>query len=382
MLDNQGFINWCHTLQLTQDARSLVEQIRQAEPSRRVQGHRKNVSGSYPSRKMGLTIQFESHRNELARIYELEHDSDVLEYYDQPPAIELIYAAKSGRGNRHKYTPDFFVIRTHDAGWEECKTESDLVKLSDSSPHRYQKDADGKWHCPPAEAHAAPLGFSFKVCSDADINWVFQQNIIWLEDYLGAPLIVPASPIAQSLLTTVKIQVGISLAELFQQHEDARRDDIYALIATGQLYVDLNAVRLAEPEQVRVFLNREVACAYERVIPVTPNASASQLLPITVGMSLLWDSQIWTVANSGITATGLLHPSGKLIELSHPVLETLLREGKIAPAYNANHSSLHPTIQTALAHARPEDIGAANRRYAVLLPYLSDDPPSFPSRGN
>lgn len=212
MLDNQGFINWCHTLQLTQESRSVVEQIRQAEPSRRVQGHRKNVSGSYPSRKMGLTIQFESHRNELARIYELEHDPDVLEYYDQPPAIELVYAAKSGRGNRHQYTPDFFVLRTHDTGWEECKTEADLVKLSDSSPHRYQKEADGKWHCPPAEAHAAPLGFSFRVCSDADINWVFQHNIIWLEDYLGAPLIVPGSPLAQSLLNTVRSQIGMSLA--------------------------------------------------------------------------------------------------------------------------------------------------------------------------
>jgi hypothetical protein len=31
---------------------------------------------------MGVTIQFESHRVELAFIYEMEHDADVLEYYD------------------------------------------------------------------------------------------------------------------------------------------------------------------------------------------------------------------------------------------------------------------------------------------------------------
>ena len=37
-----------------------------ASPSRRVRGGRSNVSGRYPSQKMGLTIQFESHRVELA----------------------------------------------------------------------------------------------------------------------------------------------------------------------------------------------------------------------------------------------------------------------------------------------------------------------------
>jgi putative transposase len=380
MLDSQSFDHWCDTLQLTQAARSVVEQIRQTEPSRRVQGYRKNVSGSYPSRKMRLTIQFESHRNELARIYELEHDPNVLEYYDQPPTIELVYAAKSGRRNRHQYTPDFFVIRTHSAGWEECKTESDLIQLSQSSPHRYQRGADGKWHCPPGEAYAAPFGFSFKVCSDADINWVFQQNIIWLEDYFSSPLIVPALPIAQSLLTTVRIQIGITLAELFHQHENISRDDIYALIATGQLYVDLNAARLAEPEQVRVFLNQEVACAYQRIIPVPPGSFSNKpLLSVAIGMELLWDSQVWTVANSGMTTTGLLHPNSKLIELPNAVLETLLKEGKITSAHDANCSSPHPTIQAALAQAKPEDIVEANRRYAILLPYLSDTPLSFPS---
>lgn len=111
MLDAKSFDNWCQSLGLSQVARAAIERIRSAPPSRRVQSGRGNVSGNYPSRKMGMTIQFESHRNELARIYELEHDHDVLEYYDQPPSFELDYLSKSGRRNRHQYTPDFFVIR-------------------------------------------------------------------------------------------------------------------------------------------------------------------------------------------------------------------------------------------------------------------------------
>ncbi len=72
MLDSQEFDFWCKALNLSQSARTLVEQIRRAAPSRRVQGYQRNVSGYYPSRKMRVTIQFESHHNELARIYELE----------------------------------------------------------------------------------------------------------------------------------------------------------------------------------------------------------------------------------------------------------------------------------------------------------------------
>ena len=60
-------------------------------------GGRGNVSGRYPSRKMGMTIQFESHRVELAAIYEMEHDDSVEEFYDQPPSIKLDYLSAEGR---------------------------------------------------------------------------------------------------------------------------------------------------------------------------------------------------------------------------------------------------------------------------------------------
>ncbi len=44
-----------------------------------------------------MTIQFESHRVELAAIYAMEHDPDVLEFYDQPAALTLQYSARNGR---------------------------------------------------------------------------------------------------------------------------------------------------------------------------------------------------------------------------------------------------------------------------------------------
>ena len=107
---------------------------------------------------MGVTIQFESHRVELAAIYEMEHDAEVLEYYDQPPALKLNYNSGSGKRLGVIHTPDFFVIQTNSASWEECKTEDDLLQLEAHNANRYCRDAQGTWRCPPAEEQATSLG--------------------------------------------------------------------------------------------------------------------------------------------------------------------------------------------------------------------------------
>jgi hypothetical protein len=82
MLSEQDFAAWAMRLGLSDLAQSAIARIRSSEPSRRVGGGRPNVTGRYPSKKMGVTIQFESHRVELPAIFELEHDQSVLEYYD------------------------------------------------------------------------------------------------------------------------------------------------------------------------------------------------------------------------------------------------------------------------------------------------------------
>ena len=81
MLTDQQYVRWCRSLGFTQQTNELLDQIRAAPPARRVGGGSKNVTGRYPSRKMGVTIQFESHSNELAAVLEYEHDPDCLEFY-------------------------------------------------------------------------------------------------------------------------------------------------------------------------------------------------------------------------------------------------------------------------------------------------------------
>lgn len=56
-MNSSEFDQWCSQQQLTASSKDLIATIRSAPPSRRVQGRAKNVSGVYPSRKMGQTIQ-------------------------------------------------------------------------------------------------------------------------------------------------------------------------------------------------------------------------------------------------------------------------------------------------------------------------------------
>ena len=74
----------------------MIQGIRAVGPNRRVGSGKNNVHGTYPSRKMGTMVQFESHRVQGAVVYEMERDSDVLEYFDQPPSIPLRYRSKNG----------------------------------------------------------------------------------------------------------------------------------------------------------------------------------------------------------------------------------------------------------------------------------------------
>jgi putative transposase len=381
MLDAKSFDTWCQSLSLSQAARAVIERVRSSPPSRRVQSGRGNVSGNYPSRKMGVTIQFESHRNELARIYELESDPNVLEYYDQPPSFELDYLSKSGKRNRHQYTPDFFVIRIDSAGWDECKTEDELERLAESSPNRYQQNENGQWRCPPAEAYAHPLGLYFCVWSNAEIDWVFQQNFIWLEDYCADSLSLDEATSAP-IIALIKANEGITLLDLLQQAKSTDADDIYTLIATRQIYVDLRAERLANRDRVQVFSNQEIAHAFQLATQVdAPTVDNSvQIIQVDVGTSLCWDGEIWEIVNTGSTLTGLLRSDNKFVELPNISLEKLIQNGKIQATSGQETSSSKAEIEEILRRARPDDIKEANRRYEIVQPYLEPDAPTCPTR--
>jgi putative transposase len=295
MLSSEGFLQWCGRLSLSQEARQAVERVRSAGPTRRVGGGRENVSGRYPSRKMGVTIQFESHRVELAFVYEMEHDPDVLEYYDQAPSILLDYESANERRLAVMHTPDYFVMHKDSAGWQECKHERELEKLALKSPNRYRRMEDGRWRCPPGEEHATRFGLYYRLRSSAEIDWTRQRNIQYLDDYWRFDAVGVASEAREIVDTEVSAAPGLRLADLFRNTQGiVSRDDIHRLIAAGDIYVDLRAAGIMEPDKARVFPNREAALASRHIGGQQSRAERPRFVLLAPGTSITWDGRTST----------------------------------------------------------------------------------------
>jgi putative transposase len=368
MLKNQEFEQWCQRLCVPETTKELVQEIRCSEPVRKVGGGGKNVCGSYPSRKMGKTIQFESHKIELPAIVEYENDEDVLEYYDQPVRLSLSFLSKSGRNVVTSHTPDFLVIRHNCAGFEEWKPNERLKTLAQKQPTRYQQSENGQWHAPPAETKVQPLGLYYHLRTDLEINWIAYRNHQFLKAYFNQDNIV--NPEARTrVFEYVTANPGMTLKQLLLSTNPSWVDDIYVLIATKQLYVDLKAVALNEHEQVHVFISQQMAEAYNFIISQKTAATIAkgQRIDVAVGSTLFWDGRNLSVIQIGDTKI-VLQGENQLIGLTHTEFDALIARKEIICIQAQSVKS--PEIWEQLKCASPEDLTVANYRYKIIEPYL------------
>lgn len=371
MLNYDQLLQVYQRLGLSKTAQAIIESIRSSPPARRVRNGAGNINVRYPSQKMGMIIQAESGTVELAAIYEKEYDPTTLEYYDQPSQIKLNYPSKTGRAVGVLHTPDFFIIRTDGVGWEEWKTEESLTQLTDKMPHRYLRGEMGNWRCPPGEQYAEQFGFFYHVRSSAGIDWRFQHNLRFLGDYLR-PDCPPVDPgVTEDIVSLVTDKPGITLIELLQQNETTSADNIYTLIAIGWLYVNLRQSRLAEPENVRVFHNAEIARFYDLMANASQTEfSSPRLVQIVAGVIITWDQKPWTIVNVGGTKASLLNENGSLVELPYATFEVLIKQGKIAGVPDQRASDVTLRAQEIVAKASQADLAEANRRYQIIHPIL------------
>ncbi len=377
MLNDLEIEQWFHRLKLSDEARAVINHIRISPPARSVRSFKGNVSGRFPSRKMGVTIQFESHKNELPFVYEYEHDDDVLEYYDQPPSIKLTYEAVNGRRLGVWHTADYFTIREDTAGWEEHKIEALLAELAIKSPNRYFRDRDGQWCCPPGEASAKGFGLYYRIRSSGEINWNLQRNVEFLDDYYrGNSLNVPADILAKVLLH-VKAAVGLTLEELFRRTSGAvSRDVIYTLIASGQLFVNLKDAPLTEPNKVRIFPDHETAVAFSNFtqMPAQDGSRIPPAINFSAGSLFQWDGKGWVVVNVGERMVGLIGEDKTFAEIPIPALEKLLMEGRVTGITAEPSSTLHPEAMRRIEQAGKNDYKEANRKTEIVRTLMSGEP--------
>ncbi|QCT47305.1 hypothetical protein FORC086_25960 [Bacillus cereus] len=373
MLQESNFRKWCEDNKIPTLTKELINDIRTSPPNRKVQSGRGNVSGFYPSRKMGVTIQFESHKVELPAIYEMEYNLSTLEYYDQPKPVYLEYLSKNGRKVSVNSTPDYFVIREEEAAWEEWKTEEQLIELAEKSPNRYVLDEEGKWRCPPGEEYASKFGLKFYLRSSKEINWVFQRNIIFLEDYLKNSY--------ENQITDIKIQIardiissnfGMKLNKVLESSSILSIEDLYVMISHELLFVDLRKYVLLEKEHIPVFLNKEMAEVYEEILSESQHECYVRVNQLKQGAKLVWDNRSYTVLNIGTNKVTVVSENDNLVNLSLENFQVLLRNCIIKVSEDINLDvKAEGFKQSILEGASSRDIDEANKRYQILKEYKS-----------
>lgn len=377
MLTEREYELWCHRLKINERARPLIDKIRSSGPIRLVRSSGSNVIGRYPSRKMGRTLQFESHRCELAFIQQMEHDNDVLEMYDQPAKFNITYKTKKGRQANVPHCPDFLVLRREYVEFVECKTEEQLIKLAEEKPNRFQRDENGMWHSPPAEKYLKPYGIRYTILSTASINRIYIRNIEFLDDYMRADALLIDSKALQFILSLVKGNHGISLHEILAQILSAdppiaEADDVYSMIVRGDIYVDLRVEPLVERERVQVYENAESAPIIDRDNAFL-SAPKAIYINLTEGTRLIWDSKVWEIANVGEANIWLQCESGGGTAITHEQFEKYVSQGVFKILESEDEKSPYAQALEILNNAPPSVRAEAERRYEVIKPYLSKE---------
>jgi len=367
----EEFHAWSQRLQFISKTEALIAAIRSSPPVRRVSGRANNVTGRYPSPKMGVSIQFESERVEFWAIYGMERDDDVLEFYDQPSRIPLSYRAKSGRKTTQWHTPDFFVLRRQSAGWEEWKPAHSLDQLSDSMPARYQQAGTGQWCCPPGEVYAKPLGLSYRVRSSAEFHPLEIQNLKFLQDFWAHE--VPPHPELEALaLAHIQAHPGIPLTELLDAYPDLPVDVVWLLLSTHRVFTDLSKTLLMHHDRVALYAEESQVEAPRSV----PSLASAVPLPAT---PLAWDGRLWMIER--LADMVQLRPEvGEPLSLSRAEFEHLQQEGSLWVVDLASPSPITPEVRQILEHASPRAQQEANRRLSQMLAYARGEPVAVPRR--
>lgn len=162
---------------LSTRAIEYIDQTRNSDPSRSVGVNaRTSIVSADMSAKMGHTIATESHAERSVAL-QLNYDSKVLEFWEQPQTIEIKKANKRGARRRTKYTPDFLVLRCDGPEVIEVKTLDDVQKLVRSEPQNWIKTDSGFDYLPAKEAFESEYGLKFRVVIATRQDQQIAENI-------------------------------------------------------------------------------------------------------------------------------------------------------------------------------------------------------------
>ena len=350
-----------------QMGRRLVEKARRESPVRDVQSRLGNVVTKYASKKMARTIQTESRTVEFPAVIQYEHDTTVLEYFEQPCKIDLILTdGGAKKAFRLQHTPDFLLVYRDKLVLEEWREEDRLVALARKHPGRWVKEVDG-WHFPEAEAQLAELGIVYRIRSADELPRQYVRNLIFLSDYLD-----PAHP-PIDVATTDKIRAPfaeklvVGLPELIAavSSDGLTSDDVYKSIADRVVSFDLYNDDLAETHRVRVFRDDAAMalmtrCEQTPAVPERLSLAAS----IEVGAQVDYQGVTYNIALVGDKSVMLTSDDGtSTSEISLELLTAQYLAGKLNITTTNKPLASEPSSLDALT---PKQIDQVLERASLL----------------
>ena len=258
---------------VTAAGHDLVRRVRSGQPVRSGDGRAGNVTGRYPSRKMGFTIQYESRTVEFAFVILCETNPAVREYFDQPCSLSLEYASKSRRSVVVAHTPDFLVLGVDFVGFVECKAADALPRLAAKSPSRYVAAGDHGWRCPPGEAAVERYGLGYRVWTPVGVSPTLIDNLRFLEAEWGRSNRRFPDVDLERAVERVRAKPGVSLEELV--HDVGDPDLVYWCIFHRHVHVDLAAHFLSHQDRVRVFVDEAATAVWSAGVASVPEQHQS-----------------------------------------------------------------------------------------------------------
>lgn len=376
MLDVVELNTLFDALGIPEAGQRLVRRARAEAPVRQVRSNGGNVRGSYLSRKMGRDMEYESHRVEFPFAILLENDPAVLEYHLQPSKLDVSVRDADGHvTTRIRHIPDALVIRRDGIGLVEWKEETRLERLAKREPHRYQRTEDG-WRSPPLEAALAEMGLSYRLRSSAELNHRYVENLLFLRDYYD-PTLPPLSDEARARIKDLfAARASLFLIEALEPETGLSADDIYKALVDGELWVDFDRERLAEPKRCRLFRDRATR---DFMVRLDQEAADSPLqLPqlsasLEVGAKVCFDQVEYRIDLAGAETLLLATADGASRTVSRATMEALYRQGSLDVIAGASAATGLIGVPD-LARVHPSRLEAAVRRQDILDGVFGEEP--------
>ena len=315
-------------------------------------------------------VQAESRTVAGAFVQHCEFTPEVVLYLCQPWKLTVPVVDTRGRRVPIHTVVDFLLLDSRGFRFVECKSPSELRRLSECKYPRFVRD-DGRWRWPAAEEAARALGLGFELFTSEDVNPIWLRNMRFLADYTDVPAPCDATQL-QRIQEQLTREGSIRLCELIASTEVSTAG-LWWLVAHGHIWCDLQHDRLFETDQAWAHgtESRMLAQRHSR-LPTAPSSEVPPAAPVRIepGARVFWDEVPCTVVNRGAKTVTLqrAEPPG-VVTLSLSEADTFIRNGQWRGDSSAVADALADARERVLRRASDRDLSDAVERVRVVRHY-------------